>query len=213
MTGFNYTVGQGDSTTKLAFRYGFFPDTVWQHAENAELRSLRSDMNILLPGDVIHIPARQTKTVDGATEQLHRFRRKGVPEKLRVQFFDLYNKPLGGKPYKLNLDGTITTGSLNGDGVLDVFIPPDARVAVIEIGPNGALARSTMMLGNLDPIEVVSGVKKRLANLGYYRGPDDDQVTEEYKESLRQFQRARGIEPSGTLDDATQSELEAAHQS
>lgn len=46
-----YTVQQGDSIVNVAFQHGFHADTLWNHRDNAELRRLRSDMNIVAPGD------------------------------------------------------------------------------------------------------------------------------------------------------------------
>jgi N-acetylmuramoyl-L-alanine amidase len=69
--GFVYTAGQGDSTTRIAFRNGFFWKTVWEHPENSELKSKRKDPNILLPGDTVFIPERR----EGEGERAGRSRR------------------------------------------------------------------------------------------------------------------------------------------
>ena len=53
-----FTAGStlGDTTTKLAFEHGLFPDTLWNHPDNEDLRSKRDDPNVLYPGDKIFIP-------------------------------------------------------------------------------------------------------------------------------------------------------------
>lgn len=83
----NHTIRQGECIESLADRYGFFPDTLWKHADNSELRDLRKDQNILQPGDVVVIPDLTRREERVATEQKHTFRRLGVPAKLRVVFF------------------------------------------------------------------------------------------------------------------------------
>ncbi len=82
-----HTVRQGECIHSLAERYGFFPDTLWDHAENRDLRDLREDSNILQPGDVVHIPDLTEREESGSTDERHRFRRRGVPAMLRVVFY------------------------------------------------------------------------------------------------------------------------------
>ena len=83
----NYTVREGDCMDSIACSHGFFPDTIWAHPDNSELKRLRKDANILQPGDVVVIPDLEEGEETGATEEKHRFRRKGVPAKLRLVFY------------------------------------------------------------------------------------------------------------------------------
>jgi peptidoglycan hydrolase-like protein with peptidoglycan-binding domain len=64
----------------------------------------------------------------------------------------------------------------------------------------------------MDPITEPSGVRARLANLGY-RGVSDDNVGAEWNEpglvyALSAFQRDQHLEVTGTLDDATRDALQ-----
>lgn len=211
MSGAFHTVSPGDSTTKLAFERGLFPDSVWNHADNSDLRSKRKDINVLMPGDEIFLPDKVAKEESCATEQRHTFKRKGVPEKLNVQFLDLYGKPLANKPYKLDLDGKRTTGNLDGDGRLDIYIPPNAEEARIEVGPNGSLASMTLNLGHLDPVSEPSGVQARLKNLGYYSGPIDGQPSESLDAAVLAFRSSNGLEAKGEIDDALRDKLKEIH--
>ena len=80
----NYTVKQGDCISSIAQKHGLFWDKVWNHPKNANLQERRKDPNVLSPGDVVFVPDKDEKEESGATEQRHRFKRKGVPEKLRI---------------------------------------------------------------------------------------------------------------------------------
>ena len=211
MTGIHHTIEPGDSTTKLAFENGLFPGSVWNHAENSQLKSQRKDLNVLHPGDVLFLPEKVLKEESCATEQHHKFKRKGVPEKLRVQFLDLYGKPLANKPYKLDLDGNQTRGDLDGDGKLDIYIPPNARQGRIEVGPNGALATMDLNLGHLDPVSELSGVQARLKNLGFYHGALDGQASEQTDAAVLAFRNANGLEAKAEVNDELRDRLKQVH--
>jgi hypothetical protein len=78
-------VQQGDCISSIAEEYGFFWRTIWNDPQNAELKRKRKDPNLLMPGDEIFIPDKTVKTETGATEQRHKFVKKGVPAKLRIK--------------------------------------------------------------------------------------------------------------------------------
>lgn len=212
--GFVHTAGQGDSTTRIAFRNGFFWKTVWEHSENSELKSLRKDPNILLPGDTVFVPELRKGQESAATEKRHRYRRKGVPEYLNVQFFDLYGRPFANKPFTLTIDKQQFTGNLDGDGWLRHPISPDAQEGLIKIGKNGELAEMRLNLGHLDPVSEITGVKGRLRNIGYYKGPiDNDTSTEEFARACRTFRLKEGLAESDEIDDAFRDALVKRHNS
>src|SRR5256885_13399726 len=96
-----YTAQLGDCVSSVAFEHGFFPDTVWQHGENRELKELRGDPYVLCEGDVIFVPDVRVKKVSLATGKQHTFKRKGVPEVLRIRFVDAEGKPRAGVKYRL----------------------------------------------------------------------------------------------------------------
>ena len=51
-----YVIRQGDFLAKLAHRFGFDADTVWNDAANTKLGDARTDPNILAPTDILYIP-------------------------------------------------------------------------------------------------------------------------------------------------------------
>src|SRR5262245_14444374 len=119
-----YTVQQGDCISSIAVRHGFFPDTLWDDAANADLKAKREEPNVLLPGDVVVIPDKREKSADGGSEKRHRFRRKGVPEKLRLRLLDDEGQPFANQAYRLDIDGQTVNGTTGGDGMIEVPIHP-----------------------------------------------------------------------------------------
>jgi hypothetical protein len=83
-----YQVQPGDCISSIAFEHGFFWKTLWRHAENSELKSLRKNPNILKEGDEVVIPDLEAKIESRPTEQRHRFRLKGAPAKLRLRIVE-----------------------------------------------------------------------------------------------------------------------------
>jgi peptidoglycan hydrolase-like protein with peptidoglycan-binding domain len=66
-------------------------------------------------------------------------------------------------------------------------------------------------LGNLNPIDEISGVKQRLNNLGFRCGGEDNQWNDQAKSALKEFQSKHKLPESGELDAATKSKLQALH--
>lgn len=209
-----HNVTQGDSTTRIAFRNGHFWETLWNHPENSKLKSDRKDPNILLEGDELFVPELRTHEEPCATEKKHRFRRKGVPEYLNIQFFDLYREPFANKPYTLEIDGEKFSGTLDGEGWLRHPISPDALAGNIKIGRQGELADIKLQLGHLDPIDQVTGVKGRLRNLGFYKGPiDEDDGTEEFKSACTKFRVFAKLPEGDEIDGGFLDKLKNIHNS
>ena len=198
---------QGECISSIAMNEGFFPDSIWNHSDNAELKKQRNDPQCLLPGDVVVIPDKQEKEESHAAESRHRFRRKGVPEMLRVRL-TILDEPRANEDYRIEIDGALSTGQTDGDGWIEAAIPPDAKKAKVYLGADAEPFE--FQLGRLDPIETASGVKGRLRNLGYFFGEVDDRDDDELEGAILDFQAANELELTGEPDDATLSALSDA---
>ena len=115
-------VQSGDSIPSIARDNGFFWETLWNHPENAALKALRNDANMLLEGDEVFVPEKETKWESCATEQLHTFKRLGDAVKFKLQLRKM-GKPRKDEDYVLIVDGRRIKGKTDGDGKLECFIP------------------------------------------------------------------------------------------
>jgi len=242
-----YVIRRGDCVSSLAFNRGLNWETVWNHPNNASLKTLRGDPNILKSGDLLHIPDKTLKTVGRSTDVHHRFVRKGVPAKLRLRIVEdnlqqpppaqappaagldprhfvgedpeaetpaEKDVPRADVPYVLNIDGRVIEGNTDADGFIECAIPPNAKSANLLLDP-GTLNETAIpiRLGGLDPLGAISGVKHRLANLGFNCGDSTDESTNALAAALRAFQEKVGLSITGEPDDATRDRLRSAHGS
>src|SRR5271165_350062 len=83
-----HTVVQGECVSSIAGQAGFLWETIWNHPANSQLKLLRKDPNVLLPGDLLFIPRKTPEKFTRATDMLHRFVLKGEPCYLRLQVLD-----------------------------------------------------------------------------------------------------------------------------
>ncbi|WP_437512963.1 peptidoglycan-binding protein [Sorangium sp. So ce1099] len=202
-----HIVQKGEGLSKLAQRYGFAPETIWEHPRNAELKKLRRDGNILLPGDELWIPDKTPKDVTASTGARHRFRLKGVPAKLRLQVFK-NEEPRKGLSYRLVVDGSELLGTTDGDGFLEVYVSPGAERGQLFLGDERPI---TIRFGSLAPAGELLGVQNRLRNLGFFRGPCDGASSRRLRSAVAAFQARCGLPPTGEIDDTTRARLRAIH--
>ena len=238
-------VEQGDCISSIADEHGFFWETLWNLPENSELKQQRKEPTILREGDVVHVPDLRPKDESCATEQLHKFKRKGVPAKLKLRMLrspqndaaentveppdqdqDVVShedprpadapadEPWSNADYTIDIDGKFTRGKTDGDGKLEVSIPPGAGSGMLTMEPGTPRERKfPLALGHLDPVDTVAGVADRLNHLGYGGGTRPSEMTPDLAASISDLQRANGLKVSGETDEATQNKLKELHGS
>jgi hypothetical protein len=220
--GTQHQVLQGESVESIAFEAGLLPDTVWNDPANADLKTARKSLHVLLPGDSLYVPDITMKTVPCATGRKYTFKRKAVPSKLTVRFLT-EGKPWAGKAYTFTVDGTPRQGTTDGDGWLKETVLPSAQSAVVTFAdplpadpdapppsasdPDPAPITYNLLLRSLDPSSEVTGVQGRLSNLGYWPGDIDGFLGPRTVAALGAFQKDNGLEPTGQIDDATKGKL------
>lgn len=198
-------VGSGETTMSIAKKEGFFWEDIWNYGENAELKAKRKDPNVLFAEDDIAIPVKHPKEVSKASEAEHVFKLKGTPAKLKIKMLKM-GKPRANEKYVLQLDSKIIEGVTDGDGKIEHFIPPDINSGQLSF-KNGKEVYN-LKLGNLDPVDLPTGVQQRLNNLGYDCGGEMGEIGDSTKEALKAFQADNKLEASGEVDSQTKAKLQ-----
>jgi hypothetical protein len=198
-----HRVSQGECVLSIADRYGFFWKTVWERAENEELRRLRADPNVLQEGDDLFVPDKEVKEESCATEQKHRYRRKGVPGKLRIRVL-VDDEAQANANYVLLIDGRSRNGTTDSDGFLEESIPPEAVEGELRIKKDGHERRFYLSLGHLNPVDTDAGVRQRLLQLGY-------NIEADFEGSVKRFQTVNDLTVSGQVDDAFRRKLKEVY--
>ncbi len=209
-----YRVQQGDTLAKIADAFGLASwKRIYDHPENADLRSRRPNPNLIFPGDSVFVPERQDRTESTPTDQTHKFVYDKPVQVLHLAVEDMDGKRLANKPYKLWVDGLFYPGTTDGKGMLEKEIPIQASVGKLVVGDY----RWDLGIGDLNPMDDstpdqgVSGAQGRLLNLGYPVGPLDGIYGSKTAAAIRYFQADEHLPETGELDAATRARLLAVH--
>jgi hypothetical protein len=208
--GTDYEIQQGDCLASIARHSGLLWETIWNRPENSDLRTLRVDPNILFPGDILFIPDKDPQPVSGSTDARHSFRLKLAPASFHVRLLD-QDVPRANLPYRLVLEGSVLTGATDGDGGIDVTIPPDTASGTLWVGDD--TDPYELDFGHLDPIDEISGVQDRLLNLGFGCAAVTGELDDPTRDALRDFQDKYNLDVTGEPDDATRGKLVEEHGS
>jgi hypothetical protein len=210
-----YTVEQGDHLSKIAKDNGFTDySVIWDHPNNADLKKLRQNPNILLPGDQVFIPDREEKQESGPTDKKHTFTVDKKTLKLRLLLEDFYEKPIAGAQCALLIDGQVYQLTTDGNGKLEQEIPLDAKEGTLTIrGDQTPFANEVIpiRIGHLDPLDELSGQIARLNNLGYFAGKLDGSDTDAFESAVEEFQCDHGLKVDGDCGPKTQDKLRQVH--
>jgi hypothetical protein len=203
-------VGSGETAISLAKKNGFFWQTVWDHPENAELKSKRKDPTLLFEDDDIFIPEKRIKEVSKANESEHSFKLKGDPCKIKIQLLK-NGKPRANEDYIIEIECNQIKGKTDGEGIIVHPIPAAASTGKL-ILRNGKEVYP-LKIGALDPMDLPSGIQQRLNNLGFKCSVGDEsgvakgELSLSTKNALMQFQAQNKVKVSGELDSETKSKL------
>jgi hypothetical protein len=204
-----HVIRLGDSIVALAAKAGLHADTIWNHPENASLRELRPVPLHLKEGDRVYLPDVRPKTVSVATGKRHVFRRLGIPPTYTARILRHDGVPRKDEPFRAIVDGAEQRGMTDGEGVLQIFVPPSAREIVVVLERDGLELR--LPLGSLAPIDTIEGVQMRLHNLGYDIGEEEGALGPLTRRALADFQVHEGLTATGENDAPTRAALARAH--
>jgi hypothetical protein len=200
----------GDCIDQIAVDHGLLPETIWDHPDNSELKSLRKDRNILYAGDVLFIPDKALKVETVAAGSKYKFKRKAVPAKFKLQL-KKNATPRANSSYTLHIDNDTFEGKTDADGWIEQSIPPRAEKGKLILTDSNETY--VLNLGHLDPLDQVEGVQQRLKNLGFYGGDIDGEEGVMTRTAIQFFQKDRGMTVGGVIDDELKNSLQDGHGS
>lgn len=202
-------VKQGESVNSLAFEHGFARATVWDMSENADLRGMRGDGGVLLPGDELHVPEQEIKKEDRGTEAKHSFKLPDIPFRIAVTLRRPDQTAIDGVEWKAEMDGAVTAeGTTTSDGRIEAPVPPRTKHGVLVLDGR----RIPIRLRDLDPANSPSGIRQRLKNLGYVPGTGTGPLDKDDRAALQRFQADHDLSVTGEPDSDTIKELRTFHE-
>ncbi|WP_437738183.1 peptidoglycan-binding protein [Sorangium sp. So ce1335] len=209
-----YVVRQGDYLSRLAYRFGFDAEEVWNHPRNQALRERRASPEILAPGDVLYLPEEPSRGAALTPHAANRFR--GAPPRIEVEIaLAIEDEALAGARCVVEGAGAPIEATADGDGVVRFEVP--AHVGRVELVVPDRRVRLSVLIGHLDPHDDDSGAMGRLANLGLllpgHGAETDDERRARLHAAVARFQEQQGIAVTGLLDDETRSALRGANGS
>ena len=208
-----HVVQQGECLASIALDAGVRWQTLWDHPRNAELRRLRKDPSVLLPGDQVLIPEQPFRSEACQTGSSYRFVCKGTIQRLQLIMLTEDGQPRRGIKYTLSIDGVETSGTTDADGTIACSIRANARQGTLVLHEPNQDEPYELLLGHLDPLSVTSGAQARLNNLGFRCGEVDGVIGPRTRHAIRCFQASRSLVVTGELDEATRNALAEAHGS
>ena len=203
-SGSGHVAQVGDCCHSIAIGAGQVWKTVW--LANNEVHDSRKP-NQLVPGDVIHVPPIEIKTVDKPTGKRHVFVRTGTHVRLRLRLMH-GGRTVVKEAYLLRAGRQTFRGRTDGEGVLNHLIPGDETQAILEV-PRLSL-ELRIRIRALPPADTILGIQARLRNLGYgcdLTGENDAGTSA----ALKCFQADMRLEPSGNPEPETKSSLVRQH--
>jgi hypothetical protein len=205
-----HTVRQGEHISRIAGQYGFFDyHTIWDHPSNAEIKRRRQDPHVLFPGDVLHIPDKEPKTVSRPTGARHRFRVAVPMLKLRLAVRDLDNVPVANTSCELEVENVKYALTTNSAGLIEQDIPATAESGRLSV--HALDLDIPIRIGHLDPLDQDAGWFARLVNLGYVDNAPASTDPRDLRSDIEEFQCDFGLKVTGELDAATKAKLKQIH--
>jgi Putative peptidoglycan binding domain len=213
-----YVVRQGDYLKRIADALSFDAAAVWNHPKNAELKS-RRDPNLLHPGDLLWVPKQASNWRPISGGMMNKYVAK-IPKTTISLGFKNENGPLTNEPYVVEGLGAQREGTTDEQGTLVVEVPVHLREFRVSFPRQNAI--HPVRVGDMDPIDELSGLRKRLQHLGYYKRSPGESTSLMMSEgdieacdqqAIVKFQRAHGLEATGLSDDAVKATLVKEHGS
>lgn len=199
-----HIVQQGEHLPGIAAKFGFSDHkTLWDDPNNSELKKLRGNPLVLLPGDQVFIPERETRTESASTEQRTKFTATSQALKLRVKLLDLSEDPIDRSGHATTSAGTVDVSPQ--DHIYEMDIQATDKNVSLKFDPDPAF-EVKLAVGSLDPVKEQSGQQERLNNLGYFAGFSKKIDPQQFQFAVEEFQcdrKKQGLKVDGKIDEST----------
>jgi hypothetical protein len=183
--------------------------TIVDDPKNEPLFRSRSP-NVLGTGDEVWLPddapfSPLTRAVTSGSSMRMIVRRPTRTFRLKLAQPD--RSPIANAAYVLVVGGKEHQGTTDGDGVLELQLPLDAKDGELHVGSS----TRAIQVGGLEPLHSLRGIQGRLLNLGYSPGPIDGQLSDRTISAIKAFQASQGLTPDGIVNEATRARLKSAY--
>ncbi|MBB1335683.1 MULTISPECIES: PGRP and LysM peptidoglycan-binding domain-containing protein [unclassified Pseudoalteromonas] len=208
-----HTVAQGETLLRIARQYGYKTSTaLYNHPSNAEFKALRPDPNLIFPGDIINIPPKKEKFMPLRANSLNTFVVKNEKEYFRLQIIHEDGDDITGKRIVLNIGSQTIDTVLQSNRLIEIELNNnDALTGSVDLYLNEGETTPTksfnVQIGNLDPIDTLSGVQGRCNMLGFNCGKVDGVNGTKTKAGVKEFQQAQQLQVDGIAGPVTKSRL------
>ena len=207
----------GQDLLHIAQREGVSSQAILNCPENRDLLACRAP-GVLFHEDEVFVPAPEPKIVRvrvGETAYLvYRPARRKLQLILRDSTGAFLDCDYTLRAFEYDgTEGERIPGPLHSyayRGVIDEELPAGVKKLELVINDQEPLALA-LEVGRLDPVSTLRGLKGRLRNLGFYRGPLDDEFEPGLIDACRGFQLSRGLPATGQPDGATCKALVEVH--
>jgi hypothetical protein len=203
-----YVIKQGDHLAKLAYKFGFDADTVWNDPTNAQLRQaghLSQDPNILKPTDMLYIPDSKPPVMHSLTTgTTNTFVSDAPSVTVTVKFSDA---TLVSQACTVQELPELTGLATDANGQISLSIPVTLSTATIVFTSSGSAI--ACQIGGINPVSSATGVFQRLRNLGYLDSkldfdPNELDATRAALKALKASQASSGsAAPAAGSEDGT----------
>ena len=209
-----HTVAQGETLLRIAKQYGYQTSkALYNHPSNAEFKALRPDPNLIYPGDKITIPPKKEKFIPLRTNSINSFVVQNEKEYFRLQVSYDDGDDVAGKRVVLNIGSQTIDTVLQSDGLIEVELNNnDALTGTVDLYLNEGDTTPTksfaVQIGNLDPIDTLSGVQGRCNMLGFDCGTVDGVMGKKTRIGVKEFQYEHDLDIDGIPGPKTKAKLQ-----
>lgn len=208
-----HTVVQGDTILRIARQYGYKSSiALYNHPSNAEFKAIRPDPNLIFPGDIITIPAKKEKFMPLRASSINTFVVQNEKEYFRLQISYEDGEDITGKRMVLNIGSQTIETLLPSDGLIEVELNSnDALTGTVDLylkeDASTPSKSFSVRVGNLDPIDTLSGVQGRCNLLGFDCGVVDGIMGKKTRVGVKEFQYEHELEVDGIPGPKTKAAL------